>query len=232
MERYLWSPSNASAGLADGRTYMGNLNLVPEVSSQISVGANWHGTGWQIKPSLFYNRVRDYIQGTPIARTDTSGNPVLQYSNISAELYGMDGSWQFRASDNLDLSGTVSYVRGKRTDVEDNLYRIAPLRASFNGDYAAGQWTHRVEWQLAASQDNVSSYNAETATAGYGTVNLRTRYQVQKSLNVSAGIENLFDKYYVDHLGGINRVAGSDVIVGQHIPGAGRFGYVAMDYSF
>ncbi len=232
VERYLWSPSNASAGLADGRTYMGNLGLKPEMSSQLSVGANWHGTGWQIKPGLFYNRVADYIQGTPIARNDSSGNPVLQYSNISAELYGMDGSWQYRASDALNLDGTVSYVRGKRTDVEDNLYRIAPLRASFNGEYAAGQWTHRAEWLLAASQDNVSIYNAETATAGYATVNLRTRYQMQKSLKVSAGIENLFDKYYADHLGGINRVAGSDVPVGQHIPGAGRFAYVAMEYTF
>jgi iron complex outermembrane recepter protein len=232
VERYLWSPSNASAGLADGRTYMGNLELKPEVSNQISVGANWHAEGWQIKPSLFYNRVSDYIQGTPLARTDISGNPVLQYNNISAELYGMDGSWQYRASDVFNLDGTVSYVRGKRSDVEDNLYRIAPLRASFNGEYTAGQWTHRAEWLMAASQDNVSIYNAETATAGYATVNLRTRYHVRQNFNVSAGIENLFNKYYADHLGGINRVTGSDVAVGQHIPGAGRFGYVAMDYTF
>jgi iron complex outermembrane receptor protein len=232
VERYLWTPSNASAGLADGRTYLGDLALKPEVSSQISVGANWHAEGWQIKPSLFYNRVDDYIQGVALARTDSSGNPVLQYSNIEAELYGMDGSWQYRATDRLNLSGTVSYVRGKRTDVSDNLYRLAPLRASVNGEYATGKWTHRAEWLLAASQDKVSVYNAEEESAGYATVNLRTRYQMLQSFNVSAGIENLFDKYYADHLGGINRVAGSDVLVGKHIPGAGRFGYVAMDYTF
>lgn len=230
VERYMWTATNASAGMADGRTYIGNLSLKPEVSSQISVSANWHSEGWQIKPSLFYNRVSDYIQG--VAGLYAANPAVLKYSNIEAELYGMDGSWQYRASDDLNLSGTVSYVRGKRTDVEDNLYRLAPLRASINGDYTTGKWTHRAEWLLAASQGNVSVYNAEEESGGYATVNLRTRYQVQQNFNVSAGIENLFDKYYADHLGGINRVPGGDVAVGQHIPGAGRFGYVAMDYTF
>jgi iron complex outermembrane receptor protein len=230
LERYLWSPSNASAGMADNRTYMGNLDLKPEVSSQISVGADWHGTGWQIKPGLFYNRVSDYIQG--VAGLYAANPAVLKYTNINAELYGMDGSWQYRAGDDFNLSGTVSYVRGKRTDISDNLYRIAPLRASINGEYELGKWTHRAEWLLAASQDKVSAFNAETETGGYAIVNLRTRYQLQKNFHVSGGIENLFDRYYEDHLGGINRVAGSDVAVGQHIPGAGRFGYVAMDYTF
>ncbi len=230
VERYLWSPSNASAGLADNKTYMGNIDLKPEVSNQISVGANWHADGWNIKPSLFYNRVNDYIQG--VAGLYAANAAVLKYSNINAELFGMDGSWQYRASNDFNLSGTLSYVKGLRTDISDNLYRIAPLRASINGEYTTGQWTHRAEWLLAASQENVSAYNAETETAGYTTVNLRTRYKVQKNFNISAGVENLFDQYYADHLGGINRVSGSDVVVGQHIPGAGRFGYVAMEYNF
>lgn len=230
VERYIWSPTNASAGMADNRSYMGNLELKPEVSSQISIGANWHAEGWNIKPGLFYNRVSDYIQG--VAGLYAANPAVLKYSNINAELYGMDGSWQYRASDDLKLGGTVSYVRGMRTDVSDNLYRIAPLRASINGEYATRKWMHRAEWLVAASQDKVSAFNAETETGGYAIVNLRTRYQVQKNFNVSAGLENLFDRYYADHLGGINRVAGSDVAVGQHIPGAGRFGYVAMDYTF
>jgi iron complex outermembrane recepter protein len=230
VERYLWSPSSASAGMADNRNYMGNLDLKPEISTQLSLGADWHAAGWQVKPSLFYNRVSDYIQG--VAGLYAANPAVLKYSNINAELYGMDGSWQYSASDDFKLGGTLSYVRGMRTDVSDNLYRIAPLRASINGEYVQGKWTHRAEWLVAASQDKVSAFNAETETGGYATVNLRTRYKVQKNFNVSGGIENLFDRYYADHLGGINRVAGSDVAAGQHIPGAGRFGYVAMDYTF
>ena len=67
-------------------------------------------------------------------------------------------------------------------------------------------------------------------TGGYGVVNLRTSYLLQKGKLMHAGVENVFDKYYSDHLGGINRVAGSDVPIGSHIPGAGRFVYLAFDY--
>jgi len=230
MERYLWTPANASAGMADGKTYIGNLSLKPEVSHQVSVGADWHGAGWQVKPSLFYNKVNDYIQG--VAGLYAANAAVLKYTNIDAELYGVDGSWKYAVTSNLGLSGIVSYVRGKRTDVSDNLYRLAPLRASINADYATGQWNHRAEWQLAARQDKVSANNSEAATGGYGLFNLRTSYRFDKKATLNAGIENLFDKYYADHLGGVNRVSGSVVAVGEHLPGAGRFGYVSADYRW
>jgi iron complex outermembrane receptor protein len=93
VERYLWSTSNASLGMADGKTYIGNLELKPEVSTQLSVGANWHADGWKIKPSLFYNRVSDYIQG--VAGLYAANAAVLKYTNVGAELYGMDGNWEY-----------------------------------------------------------------------------------------------------------------------------------------
>lgn len=233
VERYIWSPSNASAGQADGRTYLGNLDLRPEVSHQVSLGAAWHSAAWRIAPSVFYNRVSDYIQGTPTARLDSSGNPVLQYTNLGrADLYGMDGRWNYRWSDAISLRGTLSYVRGENQDNGDNLYRIAPLRGDINLDYRRGAWKHTVEWRLAARQDKVSAYNGETPTGGYGLVNLRTRWQLGKAVTLSAGVENLFDKYYADHLDGINRVTGGDVPVGAHIPGAGRFLYLAGEYGW
>jgi hypothetical protein len=30
----------------------------------------------------------------------------------------------------------------------------------------------------------------------------------------------------------VNRVGSSDVAIGQHIPGAGRFGYVSLGWEF
>jgi iron complex outermembrane receptor protein len=232
VERNMWTATNASSGMADGRTYLGNLALDSEVSNQITLGADWRGDAWSAQPSVFYNRVDDYIQGTPIARTDSGGNAVLQYNNIDAGLYGIDGSWQYRVDNALVLSGSLSYARGKRTDVSDNLYRIAPLRMDVNAEYARGKWTHRAEWQMAARQSKVSSYNDETETGGYGLVHLRTRYRIQSNFSISAGIENLLDKRYAEHLSGVNRVTDSDVPVGERLPGAGRFGYVAVDYRF
>jgi iron complex outermembrane receptor protein len=55
---------------------------------------------------------------------------------------------------------------------------------------------------------------------------------VNKAISLHAGVENVFDKYYVDHLNGTNRVAGSDVAIGSRIPGAGQFFYVSGEYRW
>ncbi len=232
LERYLWSASNASAGQADGRTYLGNLNLKPEVSNQLSASAEWKQADWRVKPTLFYQRVEGFIQGTPTSMLDSSGSPVLQYQNVNAELYGIDGEWARKLSSTWALDGTVSYVRGKNRDNGDNLYRLAPLHASLNAVYDGGSWQQRIEWQLASRQNRVSAYNGETPTGGYGIVNWQMRYPLGKAVRLTVGVNNLFDRYYVDHLGGVNRVSGSDVPVGGKIPSPGRYGYVNVNWTW
>ena len=176
LEYYLWTPLSASAGQADGRTYLGNLDLDPEVSHQVSLGLDYHPANFSFKPSIFYNRVTDYIQGSPIARLDANGKPVLKYRNFDAELYGVDGSWDWQATSAVALGGTLSYVRGKNRDTHDNLYRIAPLNGLLYTDFHTGRWTHRAEIRAAAQQHEVSSYNDEQKSGGWAILNLRTQW--------------------------------------------------------
>ncbi len=225
LEYYLWTPLSASAGQADGRTYLGNLDLDPEVSHQISLGLEYQPADFSIRPSIFYNRVNDYIQGSPIARLDANGKPVLEYQNFDAELYGVDGSLEWQATSSVALGGTLSYVRGKNRTTHDNLYRIAPLNGVLYSDWRTGRWTHRAEIRAAAQQHEVSSYNDEQKSSGWAILNLRTQWS-DGLWRLRGGIENLFNKNYHDHLAGINRVNEGDVRVGDPIPGAGRFAYV------
>jgi len=225
LERYLWTPLSASAGQADGRTYLGNLDLRPEISQQATLGLEFSHSGSYFRPSVFYNRVKDYIQGAPIARLDTQGRPVLQYQNFDAELYGVDGDWRWQPVPSFALGGTLSYVHGENKDTHDHLYRLAPLNGLVHADLRSGGWTHRVEVQAAARQDRVARYNDEQESDAWAILNLRTEWQNAR-WRVRAGVENLFNDNYHDHLAGINRVNDGDVAVGEPIPGAGRFAYV------
>ena len=45
-------------------------------------------------------------------------------------------------------------------------------------------------------------------------------------------VENLFDRRYADHLSGINRVALSDVAVGERLPGVGRGGFLRLSLAY
>ncbi|MGF1644249.1 MAG: TonB-dependent receptor domain-containing protein [Thiotrichales bacterium] len=229
LERYLWTPLSASAGQADGRTYLGNIDLEPETSHQAAVGLTFNRGGLEMKPALFYNRVSDYIQGTPIARVDGNGKPVLQYQNQAAELYGIDGIWRWRLSPSWSLGGTIAFIHGENRDTGDNLYRIAPVNGTLYADHQRGRWTHRLELKAASRQDRVAGYNDEQPSAGWAVLNLHTQWR-HGAWRIRGGLENLFDRDYHEHLSGINRVAGSDVAIGAAIPAAARHAYLEARY--
>jgi len=232
LERYLWTPLSASAGQADGRTYLGNLDLDTETSHQFAFTADWHGDRWQLKFTPFYNFVSDYIQGTPINRL-VNGQPVLQFQNQDrADLYGVDGEAHFDLTKQFTLRGQLSYVRGINRDNDDNLYRIAPLRGTVSLEHRWRGWRSGLEVELADRQDKVAAYNGELPTPGYALLHLRAGYTFRERLSVDLALENVFDERYANHLGGINRVLGSDVPVGSHIPGAGRFASVSVSCKF
>ena len=156
----------------------------------------------------------------------------LQFSNVKAELYGFDIGSESQLAEHWQLNTSISYVRGKRRDIDDNLYRIAPLNGTLDLSYEKQVWSVTAQSVLAAAQKQVSATNDEQATAGYGVMNLYGKYQLQTSMEFTAGINNLFDRYYADHLNAINRVSNSDVALGERLPGAGRSVFARLHYRW
>ena len=228
QERYLWLPLQATSGLADGKNYIGDINLDPETAYQFEVGLDWHSPRFAVSPRMFYHHVNDYIQGV-------AGGPMdsLVFSNVDAKLYGFDANWLWALTDHWQLDGTVSYVRGKRRDTNDNLYRIAPLTARTQLSYIEPDWRVGIEAVTVAQQNQVSSVNEEEKTSGYAIYNLTGEYQLSQSLQVQGGINNLLDRKYRNHLGGYNRVSGNeDIAVGERLPGLGRSVYVGLNLNW
>ena len=214
QERYLWLPLEATGGLADGYTYTGNIELDPETSNQVEFGLDYASGPLTLSPRLFYNRVDNYIQGTPsesapavmfVAMMNrmngTDNPPPLQFNNVDARLYGFDMDWALQLDQSWALSGIVNYVRGERDDIDDNLYRIAPPNATLRLGYARAGWSASVEGVVYAAQNQVSATNDEQKTSGYGIVNLSATWQATTDLQLAAGVDNVFDREYRDAQG-------------------------------
>ncbi|RLA51174.1 MAG: TonB-dependent receptor [Gammaproteobacteria bacterium] len=236
QELYLWLPLEATGGLADGRTYIGNLDLDSEVNYEINMGLDWQDSNFYANGQVYFRKVDDFIQGTPSTNMAANmlanmmtGQAPLQFNNIDAELYGFDGRYGVALNDSWQLDGVLSYVRGEDKNNNDNLYRIAPLNHSLALSWQKAAFTARLESVLYASQSKVSSYNDEKKSAGYGLLNLRGKYQVTRHFDIRAGVENMLDKDYEDHLTGYNRNADSDIPVGDRLPGRGRNLFVAIN---
>ena len=156
----------------------------------------------------------------------------LQFNNIDAELYGADFQARWEISDSWQLESVVSYVRGTRDDTNDELYRIAPLNGSLTATYTRNTWHTSIELEAASAQNKVSAINNEKSSAGYSLWNIHSQKALTDNLILSAGVKNISDKVYADHLTGINRAAGSGIPIGDRTPGNGRNIYTRISYKF
>lgn len=232
QELYLWSPSEATSGLADGKNYVGNLNLNHETAYQVELGFDWHTGKFYAAPRAFYHYVDDYIQGVPHPTIVNT----LQFDNIQAQLFGIDLEAGYAIDDNWRIDAGLNYVRGMRINSptgDDDLYRIAPLNGRTQLTYENAGWMGAIEGVFYADQGDVAGYNDELPTKGYMLLNLRGKYEPIQGLVVSTGIENVMDIEHYDHLGGYNRVLDNpNLVQGSRIPMQGRNVYATLSYSW
>lgn len=228
-ERYIWSNEAMMAGLmnnwfGDLNSYVGDINLKPEVAYTLKVSADWHDAekrDWQLKVVPFYTYVHDYIN----AAVNTSANPYnmsmlagrqsLKFVNQDATLYGIDVSGRKllgRAAGEWATRASLSYVRAK-ADNDDNLYNIMPVNARLVLEHSLEGWSSSLETVLVGSKNKLSSVRAEQRTAGYALANFRTSYKLAKSVRLDAGVDNLFDRQYNLPLGGLE-YASADMMAG------------------
>jgi len=247
IERYAWLPIESTAGLADGNNHVGRLGLDPEVAHAINLGFDIRTERFRLSPQVFYRDIDDYIQGIPttdaaiIMVSTVNGDPTpLQYSNVGAEFYGADADFGYAFSEHWRLDGTLSYVRARRTDIDDDIFRVAPLNGDLSLTFSSNRWRVMARSIWAADQTRVSSTNGEPESNGYVILNLTAEADLTPNLVLHAGIGNVFNNRYRDHLAGFNRIIGSDVpgetappaTEANRIPGLGRNLHARIDMTW
>jgi len=244
QERYLWLPLEATGGLADGKTYVGNPELDPEVAHEVEVGFDYEGGDFNVYPRMFYREVDDYIQGTPatnmlvvnfaqmMANMGMGTPDPLQFSNTDANFWGFDVESDYALTDQLTVRAIASIVRGERDDVSDDLYRIAPDNLILALDYQGSNWVGTLESVFYADQDQISVTNLEQETDGYNIFNLSARINLSADIEIGIGVENLLDEDFEDHLAGYNRAFNPDIGSRVRMPGLGRNVYGRLMWYF
>ncbi|MFA7349688.1 MAG: TonB-dependent receptor [Methylotenera sp.] len=254
-ERFAWSNSNTMVMnmnnlYGDGNGYVGNLNLKPETAHTLSVSGNWHDAAqqqWSLKVAPYVTYVDDYIDAVTCAKVGktcdvrTDGFVNLSLDNQSARLYGVDVSGKMLLAQNtgvgsFDAKGTLSYVRGKNNSTDDDLYNIMPLNVTLAVEHQFGQWSNKIQAKLVDSKDDVQAIRKEVKTAGFALLNFYTSYD-WKHARLDLGVENIFDKFYFDPLGGAYLGQGATmgttgVLHGTQVPGMGRSVNVGLTLKY
>jgi len=244
IERFSWLPTEASGGLADGNIYVGSPSLRSEKAWIAEAGFDWSGASAYARPVVYYRRIDDFIQGMPFDATPGEVNtPVemvaqasgdatpMRFANAKAEIWGADIAFGAKITGPLRIDGVASYVRGTRLDIVDNLYRMVPANGRLTLAWESANWSLSIESQAVAAQKKGSFNNDEAPSKSYLLANLYGHWLVRHGLRFDFGIENLFDRYYLEHLTGYNRITGSDVPLGTRLPGAGRSAFVRLRWT-
>jgi len=234
-ERYSWSTWTMAAVMnnfvGDGNGYVGNLDLDPEVAHTISATFDWHANdrAWELKATPYYTRVTDFIDAARVTNNSNQFN-VLRYINQDARLFGMDLSGKLELGETalgkLALKTVVNYTDGTNLDTDDALYNIMPLNGRIGLTQQIGRWDNEIEWVGVNAKDDTSDARNEIKTKGYGLINLRASYVVDR-FRLDLGIDNVFDRNYDLALGGAYVAQGTTMSInaipwGIAVPGMGR----------
>ena len=255
-QRYPWS-TNTMASLmnnfvGDGNGYIGNMYLRPEVAHTLSATGDWHDAEkeqWTVKTTAYYTHVQDYIDarrcdfggcGGSANLHTRNGFVNLQYANHHARLYGLDLSAQTQLGSNaygdFSATGLLNYVRGENKTTGDDLYNIMPPNLKLALIRQQDAWTNTAEIQLVDAKTKISQVRNEMQTAGYGLLNLRSRYAWEWA-RLDVNIENALNHHYELPLGGAYLGQGASMSSksipwGVVVPGMGRSINTALNVSF
>lgn len=224
---------------APGGYQIGNPGLDPETKYELTAGAR-HQAGWlETEASLFAAWVEDYILQTSVLKTDINGDGVVDnvrgFRNVDAELWGGELAAVARLGDAWSVPASLAYVRGRNETDGRDLPEIPPLsgRAALRYEQAAGRaWWSEAGLRFAARQDQVDEAFPEDETPSFVVYHLRGGLALTQQLSLEAGVENLFDEDYHEHLTRETSLATDELAAGDEVPAPGRSFYVKLTCVF
>ncbi|MEM9186375.1 MAG: TonB-dependent receptor [Planctomycetota bacterium] len=152
--------------------------------------------------------VGDYITFVPIGTFVTFQGLEqvnLRYVNTDdATLWGVEGQAECDLTERVTPFLSARYVEGRDQSLGEPLPGILPFesRVGFRLDDGAGGslWGFELAWRLVAEQDLVAASLFESSTPGFQTLDLRGYWRPRERLQLIAGVENLTDRNYREHL--------------------------------
>ncbi len=197
-----WELFSASSGPADADNAFDGIK--PEKTTQIDFGVQYASEDLQAWASGYVGQVRDYILFS--YSTDMMGMSSSQADNIDARIMGGELGLAYNLTSNWKTDATLAYAWGKNSSDGEALPQMPPLEARLALAYEQQNWSAGALWRLVAAQNRVDEGKGNVVgqdfgnSAGFGVFSLNGAYRVSDNLKLSAGVDNLFDQNYAEHL--------------------------------
>ena len=198
-EQYAFYIYNAN----DNYDYLGDPDLKNETEFKIEAGLSKQHVLFAWAVNGFYWHINNYILGEvddDLYTMTYGADGVKWYRNFPyAQFVGGEAQWSVRPVSSLEVTNKTSYTWAQ------DAYGVAlpfipPLKNAFHVNYSRNLWRFGLRIVSASAQNRARESFGETATAGYTLLDLDANVKLGKRTRLSAGINNLFNESYQDHL--------------------------------
>ncbi len=228
---------------------IGTPGLDKERNTQIDVSLEADYCCWRGKIGGFHGWVNDYItyQGNII--TDPTGARLLNTVNTDlATISGAEVSGEYDLNNRWTVFSSARYIYGRDQEINAPLPGIYPFDTRIGvrlQDPCGGKrWGSEFFARIVDDQDQLGVLRVtntqvtdtfELRTPGFTVYNIRGYYNVNDNFNIIGGVDNLFDKQYLEHLD--LRLAAQPVSGGATIPqtrvlSPGFSPYIGMEWTY
>lgn len=218
----------------DAYELLGNPKLLPEVNNEADLNLSYKTEKSTISVDLFASLLKDYIS----SEKDTTLTPkfptspgVRQFVNTDkAFKTGFELSWRQKIAGFLDHNLSIAYTYGQNSLTDEPLPEIAPLdiRYTLKGNFIEGDLHPAVNFRYVTKQDRISVDYGETETPGFTLIDVNLTYRITKYLSTTAGVQNLLNESYYEHL---NRTIGGTTPREIFAPGRNFFLSLTLDLN-
>jgi outer membrane receptor protein involved in Fe transport len=191
---------------------IGNDQLLPEKDWQMDVGISCHYDNFRASATYFYAWIVDYatFQGDSVVNFFDAR--LVRYINTArATLTGFEavGDWDW--SPKFTPFAKMKYVQGQDEVINGPLPSIPPLEGTvgvrWHDSGNSPMWEFEAGERMVTTQNRLgeililnSPTVVEERTPGFATTYVRGYYNWSKDLKLVAGIDNVFNRSYQEHL--------------------------------
>ncbi|MBS4068406.1 MAG: TonB-dependent copper receptor [Sulfurimonas sp.] len=214
----------------------------PEKTNQLDIGANWNNKKFAISVSSFYSKINDYIQNRWLKEDGTaysvpynygmfaSTTSYTQVSNIDATVYGGEMDLSYKLTQTYKIVSALSYTHGQNDTEDKPLAQQPPLELKLSVMYDDNKYSAGLLGRFVAKQDRYDIGNGSIVmngvdkgeTPGFSIFSVNGGYKYNKYTSFSAGVDNIFNKTYAEHLSNADVSSASTFLTQDRIYEPGR----------
>jgi iron complex outermembrane receptor protein len=178
------------------RASFGAFYIDPETNTELDAGLSWRTQDTRISVNAFVSRIDDFILAEQGIRA----------LNVDARRYGAELDARTRIVGNWHALAGLAWVRADNLTQHVPLAQTSPAELRLGVEYADERFSAGANVRFVQRQDRVHAGFGNALgtdlgeTPGFSTVRVMLGWKPDARLQLSTGIDNLFDRSYAEHI--------------------------------